>query len=94
MTKTTVHRKPSRQAEMMRARGFMAAAEVARRIGRTTQSVYALIESGQVQGVRVGRSWYADVKSLAAYLGPDAARMFGFQQAPVKPAGTDGNGAP
>lgn len=68
-----------KQAEIMRQKGYLLAAEVARRCGIDTATVYRWIAEGSVREIRMaGRYHYVDVRSVVAHLGHDAAVALGL----------------
>lgn len=69
-------KKHDKQADMMAEKGYLRAADVARKIGRSVTSIYALVRTGEVKGMRVGRAWYVERASMVQWLGPEAARTF------------------
>lgn len=59
------------QSEMMQAKGFLLAAEVARRAGKDLSTIYRWIKTGKIKAVHVeGRFWFLEESSVAAFLGP------------------------
>jgi hypothetical protein len=73
-----------KQSDIMRAKGYLPAPEVARLIGRDVTTIYDLIERKELNGFQVGRSWYVEAKSVAVYLGPAASKLFGLVASAAK----------
>lgn len=73
-----------KQSELMRAKGYVPAPEVARRIGRDVTTVYDLIQRKELRGMQVGRSWYVEAKSVTEYLGPEASKLLGITASAAK----------
>lgn len=65
----------SKQAELMRQRGFITVKEIAAKIGITKTTVYRWVEQGKVAEERVGAARYISLASLVQHLGPTAAKM-------------------
>jgi hypothetical protein len=70
--------KPPGQAERMRARGYASASAVARMVGVTPAAISGWVERGNVAVIRVGGRVYIDLRSVLAYLGPQAAAALGI----------------
>ena len=69
------------QADMLKAKGYISAADAAQRVGRHITGIYRLLDDGEVEELRIGRSRYINMASLIAYLNrvsPDAARLLGL----------------
>ena len=66
------------QAEMLKTQGWVTVSDAAKRIGRHVTTVYRLIETKQVQELRVGQSRYVRWVSLVQFLGPNAAKALGL----------------
>lgn len=70
----------SKERRLMLERGYMAASEVARRIGRCPSSIYRMIGVGNLRGLQIGCHWYVEVSSLLAYLGPTYNLILNFTE--------------
>lgn len=71
-----------KQADLLRARGYWPAAEVAARCGLDPSTIYLWLREGKVEGLRVpdaprGRHYVA-VASVIAHLGEASAKALGF----------------
>jgi excisionase family DNA binding protein len=75
----------AKQADIMRARGFIRVTEAARIIGITPKTVYDWVSDGKVEGAQLGSAHYVSVASLVQKLGPDAA-LLGLPTPPPKSA--------
>lgn len=64
----------NRQEAVMRARGWLSVAFVAKRLGRSRSAVYQWVHTGRVQAVQVAATWYVVRASLDAVLG-EAAKV-------------------
>lgn len=76
----------SKQADMMRAKGYMPAPEVATRLGHDVTAIYRMIEAGKITGLKVGGRRYVLYSSLVAHLGKDAAKALGLVSEPIEAA--------
>jgi len=68
----------SKLHDMMAARGFLSAREVAKRCGHSPSTVYRWVDDGTVEGERVGSQRFVKLSSVIKHLGPAAARMLGL----------------
>jgi hypothetical protein len=66
------------QKEIMRARGFISASEVATLVGENITTVYRQLEDGRLRGMQIASRWYIEEKSLIEFIGPVAAKMLGI----------------
>ena len=74
----------TKQKDLMRQKGYLAADEAAERIGCSTTTIYKLLDEGRLQGVSVGNGprarRYVASTSLIDYVGLDAAKAMGLIQ--------------
>lgn len=66
------------QKELMQEKGFIAAADAARILGRHISSVHRMFQTGKVEGMRVGIYLYIKKNSLVSYLTPQGAQELGL----------------
>lgn len=66
------------QAEVMRSRGYITAREASEKMGMDIASIYRWLETGEVDGVKVGVKRYVSKASLVKKLGIKVAVIFGI----------------
>lgn len=81
-------KKASKQAAMMRARGYITPREAAERLGISTGTIYRWVDEGHVAEQRLAGARYVEVGSLTKHVGPAAMTMLGVQ--PAKASGGGG----
>ena len=77
MSPTTKPRKQLKrgQDDLMRERGFMSIAAVAKQCGVTVMTVRLWVQNGHIVETRVGLRVYIQRASLEKFLGPEGAKM-------------------
>jgi predicted Rossmann fold nucleotide-binding protein DprA/Smf involved in DNA uptake len=72
-------RVPASELELMHARGYLHAVEVARRLNVRVNMVYTWLARGKIEGeVVCHRRRYVLVSSLVAHVGPSVAQAAGL----------------
>ena len=69
------------QAEILGKQGYITASEAAGKLGRHITSVYRLVQTGALEGVHIGRSWYVKSESIIGYANkecPNGAALLGL----------------
>lgn len=67
----------------MREQGFLLAAEAARKVGVTPQTLYKWLDTEKVAGFRTGYRRYVHWKSVLEHLGDKACEVMGIDLASV-----------
>lgn len=76
----------SRQIDVMRARGLIAAADAARLLSMHVTSVYRWMDEGEVEGKKVGKRRYITATSLEARMPAMAAEIRAYVATGALPA--------
>lgn len=63
------------QAELMSKKGYMTASAAGKKVGKARYTIQRWIETGKVEGTRVGERIYVNMESLKKYLGDGAALL-------------------
>jgi len=66
------------QVAVMKANGYLPAAEVAKRLGVSRQTLARWAEDGAIDAELVAHRRYINVRSLVDHIGAKQARLFGF----------------
>jgi hypothetical protein len=64
--------------DLMRKQGFIPTREAANKLGRNITTIYRWVDAGKVEGTEVASRRYVNLKSLAAFVGKDAAQLLGL----------------
>lgn len=72
----------TKQADLMRMKGYITVAEAARRTGLSVYRIYELLDDGKLQGMNLGQPprprRYVSAASLVEYIGPEGAKALGL----------------
>jgi excisionase family DNA binding protein len=68
----------SAQTDTLKDKGFVPAAEAARRTGVTVYTIYRWVNDKKIDGFQVATHWFVSLASLVKHLGPKAAEALGI----------------
>lgn len=70
----------TKQAELMRAKGWILASEAAELIGYHATSIYKLVRKDTIESTKVGGTIYVSTASLREFLGDTADSFLGSEE--------------
>lgn len=67
------------QAELMAKKGYLSAAAAGKKVGKARYTIQRWVETGKVEGTKVGDRIFVNFESLKKYLGADAVAVLGLK---------------